>query len=130
MTVFIAATFHVNYWGASRRFKVEVDEDRGILRLVSKSCSLSFSVADVSKITKVCTPPVGENRMAWSFFDLYYYFRVDLVNGDYFLVTCFMTNLVLIKIGDVSTEIDKQHMFVLIPRRDSRLLNCRSQLVT
>jgi hypothetical protein len=78
---------------------------------------------DVMRIRKICTRPIAEKRSIWSGSDAFYYFLIELKGSERIIVTCFMSDLILLEIGDIRTEIEVKNFIVPIRWNDSKLLN-------
>jgi hypothetical protein len=99
------------YLKINKRMTLIINEKINQIKIENANITEVFEISEIEKITKVCSYPVGENRIPWLATDTYFYFKIYFKNDPCIVITSFMTNDLHIK--GVNYEIKKRFIAFL-----------------
>ena len=120
-TIFVLPSLllYIQYLYFSKGLELFVDRFQNTLKLTLRNASFEFEVSDIQRIVKTCSYPVGENRICWLATDLYYYFEIELKNGNRIIITSLMSRN--FEIYGIENVIKKNLIAFILPLNNSIL---------
>ncbi len=113
------------YIAISKRVILQLDDSESKMTLETPRGKRTFKYDEVSQVRKVCARSIAQHRSTWFMFSSFYYFRIVLRSGEEIVVTCLMTDLDVISVGENRAEFEIKEFIVPIPTKNRNLLNLK-----
>ncbi len=93
------------YYSIGKTIVVNRNEQKIYIKTWNKNYYLN--ITDIRKEVKICSYPVGENRIQWMPTDPFFYIKIIMKNDQSVVITSLMTDIHF-EINDLKIEIEKR----------------------